>query len=57
MALHPNAPGELEAVEPATAHIRTAEYELFASDSWASWLYRQVCEPIGMRALRDALPS
>ena len=32
MALHPNAPGELEAIEPATAHIRTAEYELFGGD-------------------------
>ena len=55
MALHPNAPGELEAIEPATAHIRTGEYELFRSDRWATWLASQDFEPIGTRALRDAL--
>jgi chitin disaccharide deacetylase len=53
MALHPNAPGELEAIEPATAHIRTAEYELFRGEDWAAWLAAQDFEPIGMRALRD----
>ncbi len=51
MALHPNAPGELEAIEPATAHIRTGEYELFRTDAWARWLAGQDFEPIGMRAL------
>lgn len=53
MALHPNAPGELEAIEPATAHIRTAEYQLFRSPEWATWLAAQDLEPIGMRALGD----
>ena len=54
MALHPNAPGELEAIEPATAHIRTAEYELFRGDDWAAWLAAQSFEPVGMRALATA---
>jgi len=53
MALHPNAPGELEAIEPATAHIRTAEYELFRGEDWAAWLAAQSFEPVGMRALGD----
>ena len=51
LALHPNAPGELEAIEPETAHIRTGEYELFGSDEWAAWLAAQDLEPIGMRDL------
>ena len=55
LALHPNAPGELEAIEPATAHIRTDEHELFASAAWAAWLAAQDLELIGMRALRDEL--
>ena len=55
LALHPNAPGELEAIEPATAHIRTGEHELFASAAWAAWLAAQDLELIGMRTLRDEL--
>ena len=55
LALHPNAPGELEAIEPATAHIRIAEYELFGSPEWASWLATQDVELVGMRTLRDEL--
>ena len=47
-ALHPNAPGELEAIEPDTAHIRIAEYELLRSDDVAAWLGPDV-ERIGMR--------
>ena len=38
LALHPNAPGEIEAIEPASAHIRTAEYELFGDDGSRAWL-------------------
>jgi predicted glycoside hydrolase/deacetylase ChbG (UPF0249 family) len=55
LALHPNAPGELEAIEPDSAYIRTAEHELFGSDEWAAWLEAQDLEPIGMRGLRDAV--
>jgi chitin disaccharide deacetylase len=54
LALHPNAPGEIEAIEPASAHIRTAEYGLFGDDRFRAWLERQDLEPIGMRTLRDA---
>ncbi len=55
LALHPNAPGELEVIEPATAHIRTDEHELFGSPAWAAWLHAQGLELTGMRALRDEL--
>jgi predicted glycoside hydrolase/deacetylase ChbG (UPF0249 family) len=53
VALHPNAPGELEVIEPQSAHIRTDEYELFRSDDFRGWLSAQDLEPMGMRELRD----
>ena len=53
-ALHPNAPGELEAIEPDTAHIRIAEYELLCGADVAAWLGPDV-DRIGMRQLRDEL--
>jgi len=55
LAVHPNAPGELEAIEPATAHVRTAEYELFGDPCFATWLAAQDLDLIGMRTLRDDL--
>ena len=57
LALHPNAPGELETIEPGSAHIRTAEYELFGDDGFRDWLAGQPLELIGMRQLRDALAA
>jgi chitin disaccharide deacetylase len=55
LALHPNAPGEIEAIEPGSAYIRTAEYELFGSVEFGAWVEAQDIEPIGMRRLRDAV--
>ena len=55
LAFHPNAPGELEAIEPGSAHIRTSECELFGDDGFRDWLATQDLELIGMRQLRDAL--
>jgi predicted glycoside hydrolase/deacetylase ChbG (UPF0249 family) len=55
LALHPNAPGELEAIEPESAYIRTDEFELFRNgfvDEWREG--RDDVELVGMRALRDA---
>jgi predicted glycoside hydrolase/deacetylase ChbG (UPF0249 family) len=57
LALHPNAPGEIEAIEPESAHIRTAEYELFGDERFGAWvagLGDDSVELIGMRRLRDA---
>jgi hypothetical protein len=53
LALHPNAPGELAAIEPDSAHIREDEYALFASAGFRDWLSEQDLQPIGMRELRD----
>jgi predicted glycoside hydrolase/deacetylase ChbG (UPF0249 family) len=55
LALHPNAPGELEAIEPESAHIRIEEFELLRGgfvDAWCEG--REDVELVGMRALRDA---
>jgi predicted glycoside hydrolase/deacetylase ChbG (UPF0249 family) len=54
LALHPNAPGEIDVIEPGSAHIRTDEYELLRSGAFQTLLERQDIEPIGMRTLRDA---
>lgn len=53
LALHPNAPGELEVIEPATAHIRTDEYDLLRDEQFLRWWRSQDVELIGMRSLRD----
>jgi predicted glycoside hydrolase/deacetylase ChbG (UPF0249 family) len=53
LALHPNAPGELEAIEPESAHIRTGEYDLLRSDEHRAWLSAQDLELVGMRELRE----
>ena len=53
-ALHPNAPGELEVIEPDTAHIRTAEYDLLRNVDVVAMLGPDV-ERVGMGALRDAV--
>jgi predicted glycoside hydrolase/deacetylase ChbG (UPF0249 family) len=53
LALHPSAPGEVEVIEPGTAHIRTDEYELFRSNDFLASL--SSFQLTGMRPLRDAL--
>ena len=55
LALHPNAPGEVEVIEPGTSHIRTDEYAMFQRHDFRTWLDSQGFEFIGMRPLRDAL--
>lgn len=37
MALHANAPGEIEAIEPATAAIRTEEFAFLSGGESAAW--------------------
>jgi len=55
LAVHPTAPGELEAIEPAPAHVPTAAYELLGDPRFATWLAAQDLDLIGMRTLRDDL--
>ena len=54
-ALHPNAPGEVEVIEPNQFHVRTQEYEIFSSNNYLSWLAKNEIKPIGMRELRDEM--
>ena len=55
LALHCNAPGDIEAIVPPRAHWRTDEYRLFASDGFARLAAEHGIVPIGMRAIRDKL--
>ncbi len=54
-ALHPNAPGEVEIIEPNQFHVRTQEYEIFSSQRYLTWLTKKEIKPIGMREIRDAM--
>ncbi|MDR6294563.1 hypothetical protein E9232_007117 [Inquilinus ginsengisoli] len=38
LALHANAPGEIEAIEPLSAHIRIEEYEVLRAAESAPWI-------------------
>lgn len=54
-ALHPNAPGEVETIEPDHSHVRTDEYSLFGSDDYAAWLQSGAIRTATMRDLRDEM--
>jgi len=56
-ALHPNAPGEVEVIEPRQFHVRTREYEIFRSKDYLNWLKHKPVKAIGMRVIRDAMRS
>ncbi|NBO68525.1 MAG: ChbG/HpnK family deacetylase, partial [Actinobacteria bacterium] len=56
-ALHPNAPGEVEVIEPKQFHVRTREYEIFRSTNYLAWLSEKKIKPIGMREIRDEMRS
>ncbi len=51
-SLHPNAPGDIEAISPDRAHWRTFEYEYFASQRLRDFLAAEGIVPIGYRAIR-----
>jgi predicted glycoside hydrolase/deacetylase ChbG (UPF0249 family) len=53
VALHPNAPGDIEAIVPRRAHFRTDEYRLLGDGSFAGWLEAAHVQTLGMRPLRD----
>jgi chitin disaccharide deacetylase len=55
MALHPNAPGEVEVIEPNQFHVRTQEYQRFRTPEFADWLQAQPFDVTGMRPLREAM--
>lgn len=53
LALHPNAPGDIETIVPPRAHYRTDETRLLGSGAVAGWLQAGGIQTLGMRALRD----
>jgi hypothetical protein len=53
LALHFNAPGDFESIEPELAHIRTEEYAFFRSGRIEALLADHQIEVIGMRQIRD----
>ncbi len=61
LAVHCNAPGDIEAIVPPRAHWRTDEYRLFGSGRPVEWMAAAGIRGIGMRAVRDlwraALPD
>jgi chitin disaccharide deacetylase len=57
LALHFNAPGDFEEVEPDYAHIRTEEYALFKTPRIAEWVREYSLEIVGFREIRDSLRS
>jgi chitin disaccharide deacetylase len=57
VCLHPNAPGELEFIEPDSSYIRTDEYDLFRTETWVAWLAEQPVTLSGMRPFRRRLRS
>ena len=56
-ALHPNAPGEVEVIEPDQFHVRTREYEIFKSANYLKWIGEKKVKAIGMREIRDRMRS
>lgn len=54
-ALHPNAPGEIETIEPQHCHVRTDEYRVFGSDSYVTWMKSGAIRTASMRDLRDEM--
>lgn len=55
LALHVNAPGEIEAIDPGRSHIRTDELALFRDPSFLALFDELGLERVGMRGFRDAM--
>ena len=56
-ALHPNTPGEIEAIEPDRAYWRTFEHEYFQSQRLRNFLAAERIVPIGFREIRTVMRS
>jgi predicted glycoside hydrolase/deacetylase ChbG (UPF0249 family) len=53
ICFHPNAPGELQFIEPDSSNIREDEYAVLGSAEYQRWLAAQPIERIGMRTIRE----
>jgi predicted glycoside hydrolase/deacetylase ChbG (UPF0249 family) len=54
VAVHPNAPGDIETIIPPRAHFRTDEYRIFGNGRMGEWLAAANVRTIGMRPLLEA---
>lgn len=54
ISLHPNAPGDIEAISPDRAHWRTFEYTYFRSERLHEFLAQEGITPISYREIRNA---
>lgn len=57
MALHFNAPGDIETISPEDGRLRVEEYALFRSGWFLDEIARRDLEPVGMRGFRDKMPA
>lgn len=56
-SLHPNAPGDIETIDPENAHWRTFEYEYLQSRRLQTFLAEEQIIPIGYREIREVMRS
>jgi predicted glycoside hydrolase/deacetylase ChbG (UPF0249 family) len=54
-ALHPNAPGEVETIEPEHSHVRTDEHRIFGDHRYVDWLRNGGARTATMRDVRDEM--
>ena len=55
LALHCNAPGDIEIIDPERAHCRTDELALFQDAEFLAWVAGLCIERIGFREIRSIL--
>lgn len=55
LSLHFNTVGDFETINPPDAHIRTEEYELFATPVIGEWIREFDLDVVGMKVFRDVL--
>ena len=54
-SLHPNAPGDIDVIDPHSAQWRTFEYQYFQSERLRAFLEREEIVPIGYEELRELM--
>ena len=55
VAVHPNTAGDIEAIVPAKANLRTDEYRLFKDEHFRKFIAEQNVRKIGFRPIRGLL--
>jgi len=57
LSLHFNTVGDFETINPPDAHLRTEEFELFATPQIQAWIKDFDLEVIGMRELKNEMQA